>query len=297
MNKILVIGGSNIDYLAKSENPLVFKDSNIGNLNISFGGVGRNIALDLSLIKNNVTFITGLSNDNLSLDFRKELEEHNIKVLIPKSKYGVGSYIAICDNLGEMYIAICESKFCDNLEYKELSIFQDEINNHENIVLDANLNQKLIEDIIKHNPNKKYYVDAVSANKVSRFKNVLSSLFLFKSNLIEAQSLLNKKDDGDKLVKSLLSLGVKNVIITSGSNNIYYGHDNNSFVTSSLKIKKDAIKSVNGAGDAFFAGFVSSYIKSNDIASSIEIAKKMSYYTLLSYKAVNEDISNLIENN
>ena len=43
MNDILVLGGSNIDYVATSRKAIVWKDSNIGHIRISYGGVGRNV--------------------------------------------------------------------------------------------------------------------------------------------------------------------------------------------------------------------------------------------------------------
>ena len=286
MSYILVIGGSNIDYVAKSSSPLINRDSNIGEVKISNGGVGRNIALNLSLLNNNVSFITGLGKDLLSTSLKKELSSNKIKVLVPKSEYGVGSYVAINDNSGEMSVAICDSSFCDN--------FKKEIESFENIVLDANLNEKLIEDIISSFPKSRYYVDGVSANKVSRFKKVLNKLHLFKSNLIEAQTITNTKLEGKELVKKLLSLGPKIVIITNSSKSTFYGYDNNIVETPATKIDKKEIVNVNGAGDAFFSGFVSSYIKTNNIESSIEFAKKMSYYTLKSSESVNLEIKNIL---
>ena len=289
MSYILVIGGSNIDYVAKSSSPLINRDSNIGEVKISNGGVGRNIALNLSLLNNNVSFITGLGKDLLSTSLKKELSSNKIKVLVPKSEYGVGSYVAINDNSGEMSVAICDSSFCDNL-----TLDKKEIESFENIVLDANLNEKLIEDIISSFPKSRYYVDGVSANKVSRFKKVLNKLHLFKSNLIEAQTITNTKLEGKELVKKLLSLGPKIVIITNSSKSTFYGYDNNIVETPATKIDKKEIVNVNGAGDAFFSGFVSSYIKTNNIESSIEFAKKMSYYTLKSSESVNLEIKNIL---
>ena len=295
MNNILVIGGSNIDFSARASKELINNDSNIGKVTFSFGGVARNIACNLSLLGNKIIFITSLGKDHLSLSLKKDLRRYKIKAISPKlsskESCGVGSYIAINDSSGEMYLALCDLKFCDLLKYDDLLPYKRYIDSNKDIVIDTNLNEELINKLINNNPNKRYYVDGVSSSKVVRLRKVLSKLFLFKSNLIEAQTLLNKKESGDKLVDELLSIGIKNIIITSGANNIYYGFNNKSYVTSPLKINKDEIKSVNGAGDAFFSGFVSNYIKTNDFNSSIEIAKKMSYYTLLSDKAINDDIA------
>ena len=48
MNKVLVIGGANIDYICKSNTSLALRDSNIGANMMSLGGVGRNICENLS---------------------------------------------------------------------------------------------------------------------------------------------------------------------------------------------------------------------------------------------------------
>ena len=69
MPKVLVVGASNVDYVALSNNKLIRKDSNIGKLNITFGGVGRNIVENLAILEDDVSFITFLGNDG----FGKEL--------------------------------------------------------------------------------------------------------------------------------------------------------------------------------------------------------------------------------
>jgi hypothetical protein len=44
MNKtILLVGGSNIDYIATANDKLIRHSSNIGELEVSFGGVMRNV--------------------------------------------------------------------------------------------------------------------------------------------------------------------------------------------------------------------------------------------------------------
>ena len=294
MSKILVIGGSNIDYIAKSFSPLINGDSNIGKVSISSGGVGRNIALNLSLLGNKVDFITGLGKDPLSISLKRELTKNKIKVLVPKSEYGVGSYLAINDNSGEMSVAICDLDFCDKLTIDQLSPFKKTIESFRDIVLDANLNEKLIGNIISTFPEKRFFVDAVSANKVSRFKKVLNKLHLFKSNLIEAQTITKTKLEGEELIKKLLDLGPQIAIVTNSSKPTFFGFNNRIMETPAPKIDRNDIVNVNGAGDAFFSGFVSYYVKTGNIESAVDFAKKMSYYTLKSSESVNLEIKNIL---
>ena len=62
-NYVTVIGGSNMDIQGFPNNPLVMKDSNPGKVDISMGGVGRNIAENLSRLDVNTKLISAMGND------------------------------------------------------------------------------------------------------------------------------------------------------------------------------------------------------------------------------------------
>ena len=71
---ITVIGGTNIDILAKYSTPITASgDSCIGKISTSAGGVARNIAENLARLGTAVTLITGLGDDEFSTLVRKSL--------------------------------------------------------------------------------------------------------------------------------------------------------------------------------------------------------------------------------
>ena len=59
----VVVGGVNMDIGGRSFSPLVAEDSNPGAINISLGGVGRNIAHNLSLMGKQVRMLTAYGDD------------------------------------------------------------------------------------------------------------------------------------------------------------------------------------------------------------------------------------------
>lgn len=71
MSDILVIGGSNIDFSSRSDNPLIRGDSNIGKRTISFGGVGRNVCENLAHLHDSVSFITAIGKDSRGQERKK----------------------------------------------------------------------------------------------------------------------------------------------------------------------------------------------------------------------------------
>ncbi|MDY4828251.1 MAG: PfkB family carbohydrate kinase, partial [Bacilli bacterium] len=105
MNKVAVFGGSNIDHIAKSNKRLNRHDSNIGKISSSFGGVGFNIASNLSYLGEKVIFFTALGNDKYGEDISQELSNNEIEVISPSSKLPTAQYLAIHDENGTMDVA------------------------------------------------------------------------------------------------------------------------------------------------------------------------------------------------
>ena len=58
-----VLGGVNVDIGGQSAAPLVAHDSNPGSVTVSLGGVGRNIAHNMSLLGVDVRFLTAFGDD------------------------------------------------------------------------------------------------------------------------------------------------------------------------------------------------------------------------------------------
>jgi len=80
MNKILIIGAQNTDIFSKTNNDLIIGDSNPSKINISFGGVGRNIAVNLSRLGHDIHFLSVFGDDLFSQNARQNLKEIGINI-------------------------------------------------------------------------------------------------------------------------------------------------------------------------------------------------------------------------
>ena len=63
---IVVFGGANMDILGTPGGKLLLHDSNIGQVSLRPGGVGRNIAQQIAQLGHNCTLLTAFGNDALS---------------------------------------------------------------------------------------------------------------------------------------------------------------------------------------------------------------------------------------
>lgn len=292
MSKVLVVGASNVDYVALSNNKLIRKDSNIGKLNITFGGVGRNIVENLAILEDDVSFITFLGNDSFGKELRKDLESINVKVYSPNKKERTSSYLAVLDSNGDMDVAICDTEIIDKSTVEDIKPFDDVISEFTSIVLDANINDKIIDHIFKEYSDKKILVEAVSANKVKRYEKYLDKIYLFKSNVLEAKHLLNLYDAEPMLLaKRLMERGVKNVVITDGGKPVIIGENNEVVFVTPKPIEK--IISASGAGDSLFAGLIHGLINGASLVESVAFGIKVSQMTLMVEESVNKDIKKI----
>ena len=71
---ILTIGGTNVDIQGKSHTNVVRYDSNPGMIGISFGGVGKNIAENISRLGISSKLITALGDDLYGNDIMEYLK-------------------------------------------------------------------------------------------------------------------------------------------------------------------------------------------------------------------------------
>lgn len=294
---ILVIGGSNIDYLAKSFSPLIPQDSNIGTLHISHGGVGRNVVENLAHLKTQgLTFLTAIGSDTLGQNMKQELLDLGVNVLSPDTHLTSASYIAIQSPDGDMALAISDMQIMDSLTAEWIKQKQNYFDNSELLIFDANLSKETLSFLFSQNPNRPICMDAISVKKAERIIPFLNQLTLFKGNLIEGKHLTGLVEPED-IVKALLEKGTQNVVISTGSGPIYYGYkDNNNYIINHEDtIKADNIVSTTGCGDSLFSGIVYSLSLHKTLQEGILLGRKMSYHTLSTSSAVASDIKEWLD--
>ncbi len=292
--KTLVIGATNIDIIGVGENKLVERDSNIGLVSITVGGVAKNIAEDLKYLGEDIDFLTYVGRDvftHLLCKHFDELELNYSQSYFSEDQNNI--YLAIHENDGDMKFGLNDLNRFKDLNPDFFASKHSYIDSFDTLVLDCNLSEESLEYLLKTYKDKRIFVEGVSQIKVKKIRNLLKYIDLLKINNLELNALLNKDIcDIIKGVKELIDFGIKNVIVSSGKDPIIYNLGKEVF--SSEVPKPKFIVSTVGAGDALLAGIVRSKNRNLNMHDAVEFAKKVACKTLETESACNKDISELI---
>ncbi|AEX86446.1 sugar kinase, ribokinase [Marinitoga piezophila KA3] len=293
LDYVTVIGGANIDINGFPNKKLKLKDSNPGKLKISPGGVGRNIAENLSRLNINTKLLTAIGNDI----YGKKIIEHskNIGIDISDSlilsDFSTSTYLAILDEKGDMAVGLSDMEICEKIDINYIKSKKNIIEKSKAVILDTNLPQKTIEYITK-NINNTFIVDTVSTAKTVKILNILNYVHSIKPNIYEAEILsgikIENKKDAEKAVRNIINKGVKRVFLTMGKDGILCADKNKTIYIKTPKIK---VINATGAGDAFTAGIVLGYLNNYSLEKTAKISIAASAITLESEGANSEQLS------
>jgi len=253
---IAVIGGSNVDVTGMTAGRFSPNDSNPGTINISAGGVGRNIAENIARLQLPVRLLTAIGDDS----FGQFLVEHcrisgielNTASILPGCSSSI--YAAIMDNGGELEAAVSDMKITKEISTSLLTSESYFIKEAEIVIADNNITADSLKLLIEMRGGDILF-DAVSGVKLKQRKELIHHLDTVKLNSVEAEILsgivVNSPDSAEKASKIIAERSISNIFITLGAKGVYYRCNNDRWFLEPEKIS--AVNST-GSGDAFMAG-------------------------------------------
>lgn len=293
-NYITVIGGSNIDIQGVPNNDLVMFDSNPGKVDISLGGVGRNIADNICRLGINTKLISAVGNDLYGNQVLTECKKYGIDIddCYISNEIPTSMYVSILNSSNDMQVAISHMDILNKVDIEYINSKHQSISSSLAIVLDTNLPKDTIDYVTSTYSNIPIFVDTVSTAKCLKIKNILGRFNTIKLNKYEAEALsdmaINNLQDLENCSKYLLSKGVKNIFITLGKDGVFCANNSCSFKIDGVKTN---IVSATGAGDAFTAGIIYSYLNEFDIKYTAKISMAASLIALSHENTINPNMS------
>ena len=294
--RISVIGGANVDLSASLNDSFIAADSNPGHIDIGYGGVARNIAHNLALLGTKVQLLTVFGGDLFGGLLHDHCIQQDIDVHLSEriSNLRSGVYLCINNHGGEMIAAVADTECVRAITPEWLTKRNGEINTSDYIIADTNITEDALRWLME-NVTAPLFIDGVSTTKAHRIVNALTNaklpyLHTLKLNLKEALAVTNTSSYAEA-AQALLNLGVAHVYITLGNEGVYARTAAEEWLFPALP---GDIVNTTGAGDAFLAGVVFAHAKGIDFPQTAQYGLMAARATLLSHKAVNPDIANIL---
>lgn len=262
---VWVVGASNVDIIACSNNPVLAADSNIGTVEKASGGVGRNIAAAMKALGFDVSLITAIADDEDGRFLSASLEEKGIRLYnrpypVPENRTGV--YCCIMDEDGSLVCAVNDMRINENLDPQLIEEYKDSLISADYVVFDTNLPKRTIDALCSL--DVRLVADCVSTTKAPKLTEVLEHLYLLKANFNEACALAQvegAEPDSEGLetvMGALVSKGLRRAIISLGKEGAFcYEVSGTGTRGVDAKVFPNLnVVSKNGCGDVLLASFL-----------------------------------------
>ena len=284
---VTVVGGMNMDIGGWPSETLVAQDSNPGRVRMSPGGVGRNIAHNMSLMGLDVRLVTAFGDDVYAQKLAAVCGELGIDIsqspVVPGGH--TSTYLFINDQQGDMQLAVSDMDIYHHLTPRVLEGRKQLLEGSQVIVIDTNLPQESI-TWLAENCRAPIFADPVSTVKAEKLVHTL------KPNRLEAELLsgISITDTASLrcAARALLDTGLHRVFISLGGDGVYAA-DHSGECT--LPAPKAQMVSTTGCGDSFMAALAWAYLRGSDLKRSARAGLAAASLTMESAETINPIMS------
>ena len=289
MGYICVVGGANVDIFLSPYKKLKLRDSNPGQLRISCGGVGRNIAENLARLGNDVKLLTVLGNDGNAELIKSNAKQCGIDLSHALTVEGNGgTYVSFNDVDGDMFVGFSAMDSIDNIAPDYLAANLDLLNGASVVVVDTNLTDGL--EYLLDNVTAPLFLEAVSCAKVEKAAHILRNLTCCKLNHDEAQTLSGVDVvDETTAAECLARLPfTRSIYVSCGAKGVFCVDESGATFVPAMPSKA---VNANGAGDSFFAGAIHGFVHGSNLVDSAKFGCVCGALTVACADTVCADLS------
>ncbi len=294
---ILVIGASSLDVKGRTLQPLDVGTSNQGLIRSSMGGVARNIAENLARLGVPTILLSAVGADGTGKRLLSHAAESGIdtRQVLVDPECGTGSYLAILDHQGGMYVSIDDMAILNRITPRYLNDRRRLFRDARMVVVDANLPPETLKTVFRlaHIYQLPVCADPTSRNLAPRLRPYLDQLHMVTPNTAEAEALLGRgpidgRDEAIAAAKQLVAQGVEIAVITLAEMGVCYATSNESGYVPALDID---IVDLTGAGDALSAAVIFGLLEEIPVGEAMRLGVSAAALTLQSRETVRPDLS------
>ena len=286
---IVVVGGVNMDIGGRPYGKLVPADSNPGQVRMSLGGVGRNIAHNLALLGADVRMLTAFGDDMNAQRIAASCGELGIDIsqclTVPGA--ATSTYLFLADEKGDMALAVSDMDIYAHVTPAFLAGRAKLLQNAQLIVADTNIPAESLAWLAE-NIRLPIFADPVSTAKAEKLRPVLGKLHTLKPNRLEAELLSGVKIADraslDRAVDALLATGLRRVFVSLGGDGVYAADHRERL---HVPCCPGEMVNTTGCGDAAMAAIAWAYLEGTGLAGTARAAMAAGAIAMESGETIN----------
>lgn len=266
MGYIVGIGALNADFIGRSREAPVMRDSNPGFARVNAGGVTRNILENVARMGLDCRLLTAVGKDALgkmALDVTRAAGVDVTRALVlPDTP--TSTYCAVLEPSGEMFVALSDMRILERISDSYLETQAKLISGADAVVLDPSLPVRPIDKVLELAGNTPVFADPVSTTYAGKLLGRVGKFRMVKPNRMELQVLSGMRADTEETLRAaaekLVAEGCKTVYVTLGEEGCAYADADGRYIRMKLRPEL-CMENATGAGDAFTAAAVYGFIK------------------------------------
>lgn len=300
---VVGIGAANVDIHGRSKNAINLHDSNPGHMSTSAGGVTRNVSENFAKLGGKIKLITAVGDDVYADKICSECMSAGVDIshILKVDNHASSTYMSILDENGDMFVALSDMSVLHTMTVDFLHTKSNIIKGSRLITCDPGLPPDVMEEILNlYADTHPIFVDPVSQAYAHTIVEHIGKFHTAKPNLMETEILsgmkINNKNDLYKACDKILDKGLKRIFVSLGANGCLYMDRDGNKIERKLKPVENMVNAT-GAGDAFTAAVIYSYINDFSIDQTLDYALAAGVAALSHEKTINPNMSiTLLEN-
>lgn len=289
---VTIIGASNFDIQGFGSSPIIPNNTTrFGNLKESAGGIGRNIAENLTKlgVKTELISITGGDGRSTFILNHCHCAEISTENFLIIKEGRASTYMGILDERANRLQAFADTSILKLLTPKFLNSKSQLLRNSKIIYFDTGFTDELADFVFDNFSDKPIYMSPLSISMHQTRKH-LSKIHTLCINFEDVCYLTDKKLCSPTEIfdacREFIEKGLRRIFIIRDKEGVYYynsADDEFGYVQSGESI----LNCVSGVSDAFMAGIIFGTMRDMDTKKQIELAITMSHTTAQSKGSVN----------
>ena len=296
-NYVVGIGAANVDVHGRSKKAISLHDSNPGHMNTSSGGVTRNVSENFARLGGDVKLITAVGDDVYADKIMAECISAGIDMsnILKVKNHASSTYISVLDEKGDMFVALSDMSVLHTMSVDFLHSKNNIIKGSRLITCDPGLPPAVMEEILNlYSDTIPIFVDTVSKAYASTISGLIGKFHTAKPNLMETEALsgmtIRNKTDLHKAADKILDKGLKRIFVSLGADGCLYMDRDGNRIERKLRPVENMVNAT-GAGDAFTAALIYSYVNGFDIDKTIDYALAAGVAAVSHERTINPNMS------